>query len=106
MNESKVEVIFGHDCNVSTAYTTHADYRALEEERDALAEKCDEWRKMYHEAHSAKGRLTREISSVHAVVKGVKRWDFRGEMIEGLWIDADDLDEAMTATRAPKEQTK
>lgn len=31
MNESKVEFIFGHDCNVSTAYTTHADYRALEE---------------------------------------------------------------------------
>lgn len=61
MNESKVEVIFGHDCNVSTAYTTHADYRALEDENRSL-------RASFDEAHDLWVKATKELASIKARV--------------------------------------
>jgi hypothetical protein len=57
MNESKVGIIFGHDCNVSTAYTTHADYRALEEESRRFQYLCESQQELLASMEGSKRRL-------------------------------------------------
>jgi len=105
MNDTKVEVIFGHDCNVSTAFVTHADYRALEEERARFERLADANYRMYQssqeELASLRARVGELVEADHAYSEATNYWGQKPggdkERIASVMAAAERKREAMDA---------
>jgi len=85
MNESKVEIIFGHDCYVSTPYVTHDYYEELRVAYDAE----------YKRSHTLEAELASLKARVAELVEADMAYD---AAVYAYWIDGEENEEDREVT--------